>query len=166
MNWFYLDASAAIKRYQPERGSDRVNALFGGAAGDRLLLLTPGLGETLSALVRRRNAGDMSADAYRMAARALVAEVVESGRFRLQASEDRLVFLSLELIERHSINSTDALVLRSALEVESALKPEGDALVLIASDARLLRAAAAEGLDTLNPESDTLERLESLIAAP
>jgi hypothetical protein len=37
--------------------------------------------------------------------------------------------------------------------------------VLVASDARLLRAAVAEGLTVFNPEADPVERLDALLAA-
>ena len=53
---FYCDASALGKRYAPEVGTPLVNHLFAGVPHSRLVMLTQGLGETLSILVRRRNA--------------------------------------------------------------------------------------------------------------
>lgn len=79
-------------------------------------------------------------------------------------NEDSIIRASLDLIERHSINATDAIVLCSALEVANALRNAGDDLVLIASDLRLIRAAQAEGLVTFNPELDTQMQLDALIA--
>jgi predicted nucleic acid-binding protein len=146
VNFLYCDASAVIKRYLLEIGSPLVNHLFDTASHSRLLLLTPGVGETLSALVRRRNAGSLSATAYQNASRAMGAELIAAGTIRLLPAEDSLVFSSLPLIERHSINATDALVLRSALDLAGTLRRAGDDLVLVASDVRLLRAAGAEGL--------------------
>ena len=57
------------------------------------------------------------------------------------------------LIPTHNINSSDAVLL--ALYLGHAAGPEPAALpaVLIATDERSLRAAAAEGLQTLNPET-------------
>jgi hypothetical protein len=63
LNLFYCDASALGKRYAPEVGTPLVNHLFGTVPHHRLVMLTPGLGETLSILVRRRNAGLVSATA-------------------------------------------------------------------------------------------------------
>jgi predicted nucleic acid-binding protein len=70
---------------------------------------------------------------------------------------------SWELIEKHSINSTDALILKCALDKAVALRNVGDDLVLVSSDARLVRAAKAEGLPTFNPETDDQQTLDSLI---
>jgi len=60
---------------------------------------------------------------------------------------------SLSLIVAHSINSTGAITLRSALAIVQKLRAGGDDLVLVSSDQRLLRAAQAEGLLTFNPEN-------------
>jgi hypothetical protein len=59
----------------------------------------------------------------------------------------------LPLIVAHSINSNDAVTLKSAVAIARRLRRAGDDLVLVASDQRLLRAAHAEGLSTFNPES-------------
>ena len=65
----------------------------------------------------------------------------------------RLVTASLPLIVAHSINSTDAVTLKSALAIARKLRAGGGDLVLVASDQRLLRATQAEGLSTFNPET-------------
>ena len=56
---------------------------------------------------------------------------------------------------RSVLNATDALILRSALDIAGELH----SLILVASDRRLLRAAESEGLQVLNPEETSLERL-------
>lgn len=66
-------------------------------------------------------------------------------------------------MDKHSINSVDALVLRSALDVAIELRNSSDGrLVLVASDLRLLKAAEDEGLLVFNPETDTEQLLISL----
>lgn len=164
MNVFYCGASAVGKRYAPESGTPLVNHLLESAARSQLMMLTQGVAETLSIIVRRRNAGALSSATYLAASRALRRELLTAG-INLQPAQDALVIASLPLIEQHSINSTDALVLRSALDMAAILRVEGDNLVLVAADRRLLRAAAAEGLDTLDPETASLDWLESLIGA-
>jgi uncharacterized protein len=166
VNYFYCDASAVIKRYLIEIGSPLINHLFDTVPRDRLVMLTPGVGETLSALVRRRNSGALSLPAYQQASQALRSELILAGTVQLKPAEDTLVFASLPLIEKHSINSTDALVLRSALDTASTLWALGQDLVLVASDTRLLVAALAEGLNTWNPETDTQAQLDTLTASP
>jgi hypothetical protein len=44
VNGFYFDASAAGKRYAPERGTDLVNLLFESITADQRVLLTPAIG--------------------------------------------------------------------------------------------------------------------------
>jgi hypothetical protein len=45
------------------------------------------------------------------------------------------------LIVAHSVNATDAIMLKSALAVDLKLRSAADDLVMVASDQRLLRAA-------------------------
>ena len=56
-NSFFLDASALVKRYVPERGSAQTNAIIDAVPGGRLYLLVTGTGEVVSILVRKHNAG-------------------------------------------------------------------------------------------------------------
>lgn len=84
---------------------------------------------------------------------------------RLRASDDALVFASLPLVERHSLNATDALVLAAALDFATTLTATRDVLVLVASDGRLLRAASAEGVAGFNPETDTQAQLDTFVSA-
>ena len=75
----------------------------------------------------------------------------------------RLVSASFPLIVAHSLNSTDALILKSALAIARRLRRAGDKLVLVASDQRLLRAAQAEGLSAFDPESQDQAALAALL---
>jgi len=79
--------------------------------------------------------------------------------------EDTLVFASHPLIEKHALNATDALILRSTLNVATMLQPAGNDSVLVTSDHQLLRAAQAEGLQTFNPEINVQTELDILIQA-
>ena len=65
----------------------------------------------------------------------------------------------MDLIETHSLNSVDAMVLRSALNIAAELRSTDDTLVLVASDQRLLRAARTEGWQIFNPEIDSQQAL-------
>ena len=164
MNSFYWDASALGKRYVPENGSGLVNHLFGMLSPDRMVALLIVAGEVTSILVRRRNRDQLNPDDYRHAMNEFRREVLDAEDFRLQSVPPDLAHESLDLIERHSLNATDALVLRSALDLAQLLRLVGDALVLVAADARLLRAAEAEGLATLNPEDGTVADVDALLA--
>jgi predicted nucleic acid-binding protein len=95
MNLFFLDASALGKRYAPEAGTALVNHLFAAVRHDRFVMLTQALGEILSILVRRRNAGVLSQEAYKQASQALRTELIVAGQVRLRTTDDALVFASL-----------------------------------------------------------------------
>ena len=76
-----------------------------------------------------------------------------------------LVWASVNLIETHAINSTDAIVLCSALDFATTLRNVGDELVLVAANQRLLRAARVEELLCFNPETDLQQTLAAWLVA-
>jgi predicted nucleic acid-binding protein len=163
VRFFYLDASALAKRYVPERGSALVDHLFASVTPDRFWVFNVGIGEVVSLLVRKRNVGALPPAALVQAIADFMAEVGSSTALRKVVAQDALVTASLDLIQTHSINATDAIILQSALDISTLLKAAGDDLVLVASDLRLLRAAQAVGHMTFNPETQTLADLNALI---
>lgn len=164
MNYFYFDASALGKRYAAEAGTPLVNHLFETVEKSRLTALSIGVGELLSIIVRRHNSGTLDEQTFQQASTELRREVIQAADFTLQSIPETLVLASLPLIEKHSLNATDALVLASALGMASALRRADSDIVLVASDMRLLRAAGNEGLATLNPETDNRSEFDALIA--
>ena len=164
-SFFYLDASSLAKRYIPETGSAQVNAILDMVPGNRLRVLNVGTGEIVSVLVRKRNAGVISQAYFEQAMLNFHAEIVRAAGITRVPVTSRLVIASLSLIVAHSINSTDALILKSTLAIARRLLASGDDLVLVASDQRLLRAAQAEGLTTFNPEAQDRAALAVLIGA-
>ena len=165
MNSFYWDASALAKRYAPEIGTPLVNHLFTHVTPDRMLCLIVGVSEVISIFVRKKNAHLITPDAFSHTLVDFRAEVIEADAFKLISVEDTLVFASHPLIEKHALNATDAIILRSTLEVATMSQPTGNDIVLVTSDYRLLRAAQVEGLQTFNPEIDVQTELDILIQA-
>lgn len=163
MNYFYWDASALVKRYARETGTPLVNHLFSSVAAERMISQVIGLGEVISVFVRKKNVHIITDVAFAQALVDLRAEVIDPVAFKLASVEDSLVFASHPLIQKHTLNATDALVLRSALDAVATLRPEGNDLVLVTSDLRLLHAAQVEGLRTFNPETDSQTDLDALI---
>src|SRR5688500_2903031 len=140
MNLFGFDASALAKRYSLETGADRVDYLFDQIRRDRLLCLMLGVAEVISVLVRRRNGGVLSADAYSHGMSNLKAEVLDDDNFTILPVGDDVIIAALPLIDKHSLNATDAIVLRVYLDVAALHRSGGNDLVLVASDQRLLKA--------------------------
>jgi hypothetical protein len=146
----FWDASALAQRYGPEVGSPTVNALF--AAVPRVQMVTTVLSysETCGALVRKRNGGALDAAAFSAARSALRIEVIDDMDFGVLGIEFGDIIGGIDLIDRHNLNSADASILASFLGFAQA--QPGLVCVLAAADQRLLRAAQAEGLTTVNPE--------------
>ena len=164
MYYFYFDASALVKRYTREAGSDKMLFLFHNVPLERLFCLTIGAMEVFWICVRKRNDGRITDNQFTQATGHLEYEVIDvQSDFQTISVPDSLVWDSMDLIEIHSLNSVDALVLRSALNIATELRNTGDTLVLVASDQRLLRAARAEDLQVFNPEVDSQQTLTDWI---
>jgi predicted nucleic acid-binding protein len=163
VRFFFLDASALAKRYNPEVGTPLTNHLLTSVPLDRLYLFNVGIAEVMSVLVRKKNAGQLSAADYSQALVEFGTEIVSSRMVRKVVADNAVVTAALSLIEVHSINGTDAIVLRLALNLAPRLRATGHDVVLVASDQRLLRAAQAEGLLTFNPEVQTRVELDALL---
>jgi len=164
MNHFALGASALVKRYHNEAGAEIVQALTSTFLADdprRVVVSWSTLAETLASLNRKKNAGMISQGAYRAIRNRLLLEVRE---MNILTVTDAAIRDSLSLIERHNINASDALFLRQALEWHAQLL-EGDSVVMIAADRRLLRAAEVEGLVVLDPERSNITEVKSLVAS-
>ena len=164
MYYFYFDASALAKRYTEEAGSDKIDFLFANVSFARLMCLTIGAMEVFWICVRKKNDGRISGSQFAESTTHLKLEVVDIlSNFRKISVSDSLVWDSMDLIEIHSLNSVDALVLRSALNTATELHNTGDTLILVAADQRLLRAARTEGLQVFNPELDSQQTLTDWI---
>lgn len=145
---YYLDPSAWVKRYIREEGSSVVAGLWQQIDSGTAQAICHWLGftEVISVLHRRRNAGVVSARALR------------HWLDRFEEDSQRVVWFPISWtavlnsavhISTHNLNATDALHLDLALRLHSSEMP----VVLVSSDRRLLRAAQAENLPTLNPEA-------------
>ena len=164
MYYFYFDASALVKRYTQEIGSDKINFLFNNVPLSRMMCLILGVVELFWICVRKKNDGRITNIDFSQAGINFNYEVIgNQSDFKTLSVPDSLVWGSMNLIETHSLNSVDAIVLCSALNLATELRNTGNTLVLIASDQRLLRAARAEGLHVFNPETDSQQTLTDWI---
>jgi len=146
------DASALVKRFYTETGSDTVNALFTFTPALQMASTYISYAETASILRRRFNRGDITLVAFNAVRNALANEVLHSADVSLMSVDDTAVLAGIALSDAYNINSSDAAILAVFLRYARSLPPTDPACVLVASDQRLLRAAAAEGLTILNPE--------------
>ncbi len=164
MYHFYFDASALVKRYTQEIGSDKINFLFTNVPLNRQMCLILGVVELFWICVRKKNDDRITNQNFIQASVNLNSEILDhNSDFKTIPVPDSLILNSMSLIETHSLNSVDALVLRSALNIAAELRNTDDRLVLVASDQRLLRAARSEGLLVFNPENDSQQILKNWI---
>ncbi len=160
----YLDASVLAKRYIVEQGTFVVNHLFRRVPRDNMMCRTLGILEVMSTFVRKKNASVVPHTAFNQAMTDFRSEVIDAVSFTKISVTDSLVNAAATLVDKHSLNATDAVILRSVLDLATVLRATGDDLVLVTSDQRLLRAAQVEGVLTFNPETQTEGDLDALLA--
>lgn len=165
MWWVYFDASALIKRYSQETGTPLVNEMFHRLPLSRMTCSTLGILEIISILVRRRNDGRLNQALFEQAMIEFRAEVIDREGFSVTSVNDALLLSAMDLITEHNLNATDAVILRSALNLQRVLQEE-DVLILWTSDKRLVRAAEREGITVFDPEEGTIGRLHQLLGFP
>ena len=163
MNYFWLDTNAIVKQYIIEEGTPLINHFFTRISSTRIFCLFDSMDETYHVFVRKRNDGIIT--------RAEFNQVIQrfEGGFSLRAELKKVhavesqKIAARQLIEAHSINSTDAYILQCALDEADKLRTAGDNLIFVSSDKRLLAATTKEGLFTFNPETDSQIYLDVLI---
>ena len=144
MAFFLFDSSALVKRYHLEPGSDKVGEIFKNP--DNILVISElALVEVTSALLRKRNRGEITTSAMENALAQFARDVLSE----LIVSEltSALVRRARELVLKYNLRTLDALQLAFALEFQ-ALRP-----TFVCADARLRDAARAAGMTVLDLES-------------
>lgn len=158
----FFDTSALLKRYAPEPGSHIVNELFNHVPIEQITCSTLSIVELYSVLVRKRNDGRITQSAYRQTYAEFFTEIADNEAFETSPVSDTLILSAADLVEKHNINASDAIILRAALDLQQLLYESGDTLLFCAADKRLIRAAQAEGITTLDPEEGAVEYLREL----
>ena len=166
MIYFWLDANAIVKRYVVEKGTPLINHLFSNVSAERMICLFDSMDETRSVIVRKRNRGEITSSGFNQAIQQFEREVINSTAvLQVHATVNQKI-AARELIDNHSINSTDAYILRCALDKANELREGNHDLIFVSSDKRLLRAAQSEGLLTFDPETDRQTALDVFMDPP
>ena len=160
MIYFWLDASAFVKRYVTEqKGTPEMKYFFSRVSSQRIVYWGGTIGEVISSLSRRKNNGDISQADFEQIKQSLETKAIGRGVYPTPHQMDD----SWRFIDLHSLRSSKALILQCALDKANKLRAAGNDLVLVCSDKRLVRAAKREGLRTFNPENDSQEDLDIFI---
>ena len=141
----YLDTSALVKRFVSEAGSREVQSLLTG--GEPIASATIAYAELYSGLTRRHREGFLSQLQYRLACGRFERDWMALVKVELGAE---ILSSARGLIQRHSLRAFDAIHLASALGLQAAAN---EPVTFVAVDQRLLRAAVAERVKTVNPET-------------
>jgi predicted nucleic acid-binding protein len=151
VSYFYLDASAIVKRYSPETGSAWIRSLIDPLSGHVLALSEITLAEVAAALaVKHRVPGGITQQ-ERDSALSLFLSHCQS-EYELISVSRLIVDLAVRLTQEHKLRGYDAVQLASALVTSQAFTAAGlSSLTFIAADGDLLTAAQAEGLSIDNP---------------
>lgn len=162
MNHFFLDASAWIKRFHEEPGTDVVDHLVNTLlpSPQRLAISPLGITEVAAALNRHKNEGHLPELLVRQAVARLL---LEASTMDVQPLDEAIVLDSLPYIMKHNVNASDALYLYQVILLRDLLRRIGREVVMVAADRRLLRAAAAEGILVLDPEVAVISDAQRLI---
>jgi predicted nucleic acid-binding protein len=149
LNRYFLDSSAFAKLFIAESGTDRLVDLVRRCEDRHRTISILADIEVRSAIRRRQATGDI---AHHDAESALASLTQEARCIVQQPLSQPVIDQSIAIIDRQALRALDAIQLASALVVRKALKPH-DSLVFVASDKRLLEAAAAEGLNIWDPST-------------
>lgn len=149
----YLESSALIKRYVPEKGSEVLDALVDGKVGSHDLTISVlALLEQKSALARLVRSRDIS----RLDMREAIAEFAQDRRgFTLTLPMDNdLIYEASGHIDRYPLRSLDAIHLAAALRVSEIARRLGAVFAVVCSDGSLSTACQMAGLEVINPENE------------
>jgi predicted nucleic acid-binding protein len=152
MSRYYVDASALVKRYVDETGSDWLQALLEPEQGGLVLISRLAIVEVISAFARRRRDGSLSADSFTALRDAFRGDCLRS--YQVMPPTLAVVELACALLEHHPLRAYDAVHLATALSAERFFGAQGYAsasLTFLSADDRLNRVAAVEGLSVDNP---------------
>ena len=157
MRNYFLDASALVKLYVVEAGSNTVRNVLRSAAANppssRVFHCDLSLVETISALLQIERSPTA---ARRGLSRAALRQLLPRVRADLAARSPTSVVAAsdcihpaAEIVERYRLRPADAVQLAAALRLKAAL-PAQD-FRFVSSDEEQCRAAEAEGLRVLRP---------------
>lgn len=155
MTTYYLDASALVKTYIPERGSEWVASLLNerGADGNwAQVVFTTLLSnvEGVCAIERAGRMGRLDGASRDSARRRLLADIRR--RYRIVGVDSDLALKASELACVYPLRAYDAVHLATALHLNAWLAQERlQGCTLVSADEDLLEAARGEGLLVENP---------------
>jgi predicted nucleic acid-binding protein len=159
----FWDTSALVKAYSAEPGTASVLGAFKVTRGRGSLLTEFVVLEVLTVLAKHWRAKSLTKHEYSTAVGEFRQDYPRA--FDVVEVDGSILQRAFELARRHrdsALGAMDLLHLATALDAERRGRPEP--LVFATADGPLQTAAAAEGLRTFNPETDSLGTLLRLLS--
>lgn len=146
MIFYYLDASAWVKRYYQEDGTSWIQSLF--THKQVLACSSLGMIEVMATLSRKRKALEISLSQFKLKAQ----ELEDDWKHFIQVQmTDAIVHIAKELTMKLSLRGSDAVHLSSALLLQRRFAKKSEQLIMITSDYELKEAAKSSRLDVIDP---------------
>jgi predicted nucleic acid-binding protein len=152
MALFYLDASALVKRYKTEQGSEVIDYLFEEkSADDRLVASFLVVIEIVGVAVRLRRNQTVTEDQLSE----LLARFNEDQQQTLELFQisQSVQGLAVKVVLEHGLRAADSIHLATMIELRRAADTAGVQLLTMAADKALCDASEREGLKVVNPEN-------------
>lgn len=146
MIFYYLDASAWVKRYYQEEGTVYVQNLFTG--NQTIACASLDMIEVMATLSRKYKAHEITISQFKKKAQEL--ENDWSGFIQIQMTSET-VDMAKELAKKLALRGSDAVHLSSALLLQRRFTEKKDRLIVVASDYELKEAAKSSGLLIIDP---------------
>ena len=150
MSHYYLDASALVKRYVDEVGSDWLRGIIASSQPALLFTSRMTIVEVVSAFARRAREGSLSSAELAMSRDTFRGDCLNE--YQIMPPTMTVIDLACALLEQHPLRAYDATHLATALGAQQFLAAQGyPPLTFLSADDRLNRVATAEGLQVDNP---------------
>ncbi|MFQ5813692.1 MAG: type II toxin-antitoxin system VapC family toxin [Anaerolineae bacterium] len=147
---YFLDTSAVVKRYAPERGSRWIKSLIENPKIS-VTIVQICIVEVAAALARKVRTGEISRNSCQKALTRFLADM-DTGDYEIAKLDDEVVSFAVGLTQRHPLRGYDAVHLAAALVLNRALLEVGlSPLIFVAADNMLCKAAEKEKLAVDNP---------------
>jgi len=146
---YYLDSSAAVKKYVKEVGTSRVVDLFRNSASDPVYVSQIVGVEIVSAITRRFRGGDLTEQAAQRALERFRRDF--QSRLRILRLTDGVVSEAMLVAETYGLRAYDAVQLAVSLELRRRSADTHLPLTFVSSDDELNQAARIEGLTVEDP---------------
>jgi uncharacterized protein len=146
VSFYFLEATAFVKLFIQEPGTDALIRLMETVEDNRKLISASTPLEVYAAIRRRERAGDITIDD---AASAVEVLRLEAARTVQQPLNPAVLEAARQLLDRTALRWPQTLQLGAALAARDMFK--GTEIVFVSSSAMLLEAARTEGFETVDP---------------